>query len=175
MARSARARSSRCLVWFADITVANGETLDWKTAPLTEESARGFLPISREDVAAPSRFSMAVTDELMRIAGFVVVESDEPDDPELRRAIAEVGNDRVIHVAEERRSSTNAFVRSPGEDDWDGFGAFDEFAADGELLGTGLLETVMFEMFGCGNALSPTNFDFVPCMSFMKSDQIASG
>ena len=59
--------------------------------------------------------------------------------------------------------------------DWDGFGAFDEFAADGELLGTGLLDTVMFEMFGCGNALSPTNFDFVPCMSFMKSDQIASG
>ena len=59
--------------------------------------------------------------------------------------------------------------------DCDGFGAFDELAADGDVLGTGLLDTVMFPMFGCGNALSPTNFDFVPCMSFMKSDQIASG
>ena len=59
--------------------------------------------------------------------------------------------------------------------DWPGFGAFDEAAADGEVLGAGLLDTVMFEMFGCGNALSPTNFDFVPCISFMKSDQIDSG
>ena len=62
-----------------------------------------------------------------------------------------------------------------GKPDWVWSGGFGELLADGEALGVGLLDTVMFEMFGCGNGLSPTNFDFVPCIIFMKSDQIASG
>ena len=47
--------------------------------------------------------------------------------------------------------------------------------AEAEAVGAGLPDTVMLAMFGVGNGLSPANFDFVPCIIFMKSDQIASG
>lgn len=44
--------------------------------------------------------------------------------------------------------------------------------ADGEALAAGLFEIVMFAVFGIGNAGSPTNFECVPCISFMNSAQI---
>jgi hypothetical protein len=47
--------------------------------------------------------------------------------------------------------------------------------AEAEALGVGLPETIMLVVFGVGNAVSPANFEPVPCISFMKSDQIASG
>ncbi len=90
-----------------------------------EVAIAGFLPVTRADVRAPEGFSLAAMDGLLRAAGMVVVETDDPDDPLLARARRSVGPENVVLVGDEARLalSPTAFSRPSKQEDWDEFGA----------------------------------------------------
>ncbi len=87
--------------------------------------AAGLLPLSRADVRASQGFSVAATDNLLLVAGSVVVEPSAPDDASVLRAIAAVGEQRTLIVGAEGAHRAREALIQPSDNDpdaWLNFG-----------------------------------------------------
>ena len=87
----------------------------------------GLLPVTRDDVTAPAGLRLAAVDGLLRVAGFVVVEMEDREDPTARHAVEVVGATHVIKVFTGASNSPDpalAELSAPTRlDDWETFGS----------------------------------------------------
>ena len=74
---------------------------------------RGLVPITEEDVLSPPGNELAGLDILLRAANQVVVEVEQPNDPQLERAVRAVGPDRTLIVTRSARAWDEQDYQTP--------------------------------------------------------------